>query len=96
MNAYEKQLFQHLVYELNSKNLAFKSALKDSCPALTEHELRVCLYLKSGFSTKEIATVIGISPDSVKKAKHRLRKKLKMKPQDSFNDILNHQVELVR
>lgn len=96
MNAYEKQLLQHLVYGLDSKNMAFKSALKGSCPALTEYELRVCLYLKSGFSTKEIATVMGISPDSVKKAKHRLRKKLKMKPEDSFDETLSYQVEVVR
>lgn len=40
--------------------------------------------LKSNLATKEMATLLNITPDSVKKAKHRLRKKLALAPSDSW------------
>lgn len=41
-----------------------------------------CTYL----FTKEVATLLDITPDSVKKAKHRLRKKLDLTAQHSWNE----------
>lgn len=50
--------------------------------------MRLCTYLKSNLSTKEISVLLNITPDSVKKAKHRLRKKLSMQPEADWTEIL--------
>ncbi|OEK07191.1 hypothetical protein BFP71_05935 [Roseivirga misakiensis] len=65
-----------LMSELQAPTLTFQQQLKKTYPCLTAYDLRLCTYLKANLSTKEIATLLNITPDSVKKAKHRLRKKL--------------------
>ncbi|MCE7993657.1 MAG: sigma-70 family RNA polymerase sigma factor [Roseivirga sp.] len=78
----------HLLLELEASNGRFQSQLKHRYPRLTSYDLRLCTYLKSNLSTKEIATLLNITPDSVKKAKHRLRKKLLLKPCDRWSEIV--------
>jgi hypothetical protein len=53
----------------------FKDLLA-KCPSLTSYEMRLSAYLHLNMSTKEIATLLNINPDSVYKAKTRLNKKL--------------------
>lgn len=87
MTVLEKHLMDHLLMELENTNTHFQQQLKRRFPDLTAYDLRLCTYLKSNLSTKEIATLLNITPDSVKKAKHRLRKKLFVKPQESILNI---------
>ncbi len=74
----------HLLLELENSNRHFQRQLKLRFPRLTSYDVRLCTYLKSNLSTKEIATLLNITPDSVKKAKHRLRKKMKIAPDQSI------------
>ena len=87
MTILEKRLMDHLLLELESSNSRFQAQLKNEYPELTAYDLRLCTYLKSNLSTKEIATLFNITPDSVKKAKHRLRKKLHMNPRNSWAGV---------
>ena len=80
----------HLLFELESANQQFQHQLKARFPTLTPYDLRLCTYLKSNLSTKEIATLLNITPDSVKKAKHRLRRKLSITPESCWSDILRY------
>lgn len=80
----ERRLMDHLLLELETANRLFQRRLQDQHPTLTPYDLRLCTYLKSNLSTKEIATLLNITPDSVKKAKHRLRKKLRLMPDERF------------
>lgn len=80
MTVLEQRLMDHLMEELQASSLKFQERLKHQYPDLTAYDLRLCTYLKANLSTKEIATLLNITPDSVKKAKHRLRKKLKSQP----------------
>lgn len=50
--------------------------LEKSLPNLTAAEIRLVLLTKIGLGRKEIASMLGISPESVKKTSQRLRKKL--------------------
>lgn len=43
---------------------------------LTAKELRLCALMKLNLSSKEIATILGISVNSVKMARYRMRKKI--------------------
>lgn len=54
----------------------FKSLLKEH-PTLTQNEIRLCAYFHLNLSTKEIAAMLNIDPASVRKAKMRLKKKIK-------------------
>ena len=76
MTTAEQRLVYHLVQELEHSHTQYLEGLKNQNPSLTSYELRLCAYLKSNLSTKEIATILNIQPDSVKKAKQRLRKKV--------------------
>jgi len=74
--------------ELETANQQFRLRLKSRHPSLTNYDLRLCTYLKSNLSTKEIATLLNITPDSVKKAKHRLRKKLNLTPITTWSEAM--------
>ena len=84
MTVLERKLMDHLLLELETANQQFRLRLKSQHPKLTTYDLRLCTYLKANLSTKEIATLLNITPDSVKKAKHRLRKKLGINPLTSW------------
>ncbi len=77
----------HLLLELEQSNQRFQQQLKSRFPRLTPYDIRLCTYLKSNLSTKEIATLLNITPDSVKKAKHRLRKKLLVSPEKPISSL---------
>ena len=76
MTLQEQRLVDHLVQEVEGIHSGYLNNLKKSHPELTPYELRLCAYMRSNLSTKEIATILNILPESVKKAKQRLRKKL--------------------
>ena len=50
-------------------------------PNLTESNLRLVMLVKMGFTNSNIANLLGVTIDGVKKAKQRLKKK--------HDDILN-------
>lgn len=66
----------------------FFSKLKKANPELSAGELRLCALIRLNLNLKESAGLLSISPDSVKTARHRLRKKLKMGEEDSLLDYL--------
>ncbi len=53
-----------------------RERLKKNHGDLTVAEQRLFLLMKLDMSTKEIAKILGVSPESVKKARYRLKKKL--------------------
>ncbi|MBD0260870.1 MAG: hypothetical protein ICV83_34555, partial [Cytophagales bacterium] len=66
----------------------FYRLLKAHHPDLTTHELKLCTLIKLTMSLKESANLMGISPESVKKARHRLRKKLNLPAEASLTDYI--------
>lgn len=61
-------------------NPNFIETLTTEYPALSQGELRLCCLTLLGVETKEIARIMSINPDSVKKNRHRLRVKLGIDP----------------
>lgn len=62
--------------------------LKEMHPALTEYELRLCAYIRTGMYGKQIAMMLSVQPDSIKKSRTRLRKKLRLRQEYSLEDFL--------
>ncbi|WP_027419544.1 tetratricopeptide repeat protein [Crocinitomix catalasitica] len=69
-------------------NHEFKMKLLQLYPSLTQNEQQLCAMLRLGLTTKEIATVKGISPASVKVLRHRIRKKMHLKAESNLVDLL--------
>lgn len=58
---------------------------------LTSTELRLAMLLRLNLSSKEIASVLRVTPDSVRVARYRLRKKL---PIDHKQELVNFMLEM--
>jgi DNA-binding CsgD family transcriptional regulator len=58
----------------------FFSNIKEQYPDLTTGDMRLAAIMKLKLSQSEIAAMMGISEDSVKKAKQRLKAKLSSHP----------------
>lgn len=59
-------------------NKDFYNNLQAEFPKLSPGDLKICALIKLNFSGKEMAHLLGISIDSVHKARHRLRKKMNL------------------
>ncbi|ATL47624.1 hypothetical protein COR50_10855 [Chitinophaga caeni] len=57
---------------------SFFDKLKLHCDHLTANDLRLIALLKMNMSSTDIATLLGISPDSLRVLRYRLRKKLQL------------------
>ena len=58
-------------------------------PKLTKSEKRLCALISIDMSTKNIAILLNISPETVKKTRHNLRKKIGLGADDSITNFLN-------
>ncbi len=56
---------------------------------LTPGEQRLFLLMKLSLSTKEIANILGVSPDSVKKGRYRLKRKIGLPDAAPLQDFIN-------
>ena len=66
----------------------FNSNVKIKYPGVTSNELRLLALLKMNLSSKEIANILNISAEGIKKARYRLRKKLDLTTEDSLQDLV--------
>ena len=70
-------------------NQDFFQQLLNQNPDLNNHELRQCALLKLNMNIKETAAVLNLSPNSIKSARYRLKKKLGLEPEDDLSDFIN-------
>jgi len=82
----EDQIFEIQIDELHQE---FFKKLKTRFPSLSNHDLRMCAYLKIGIDSKEIAEMLHIQPSSFYISRSRLRKKLDLKAEENLYDFLN-------
>ncbi len=71
-----------------SVNKNFYSKLKQKYPDISANDLKICALIKLNLSIKEMASILNISPDSVKTARHRLRKKLQLTTEENLTDFI--------
>lgn len=78
--------FRHL-FEKAHKN--FFTRLKKLHPELTVSETRLLALTKLNLTINEIANMLGISPDSVRKTRLRLRKKLNIEENSELENLVS-------
>lgn len=67
---------------------SFFENLKARHPELSQGDLKLCALISLNLSMKEMAELMGISPESVKMARHRLRKKLNLATEENLSDFV--------
>lgn len=69
-------------------NPSFFRVLNEQYEGLTKNELRLCALIKMNLGNKDIANMLNISDDGVKKARYRLRKKLDLQTNESLDEFI--------
>ncbi|MFP4845573.1 tetratricopeptide repeat protein [Winogradskyella sp. PE311] len=66
----------------------FNSKVMRNYPEVSNNDLRLMSLLKMNLSSKEIANILNISTEGVKKARYRLRKKLNLSTEESLQELV--------
>jgi leucyl-tRNA synthetase len=81
--------FDTLQLDFENVNTEFFKKLKQKYPNLSDGEVRLCALLRLKLTVKNIALIRNIAPESVQKAKQRIRRKMELSKGQSINDILD-------
>jgi ligand-binding sensor domain-containing protein len=76
------------IENLNIIHDGFVDRLANKFPKITQKDLMICSYIKSGKSNKEMASQLGISTHSVEMSRYRIRKKMVIDSCITLNDFL--------
>lgn len=68
----------------------FYSTLNSKHKGLTANDLKLCSLIRLNLNAKETASILGISPESAKTSRYRLRKKLELDAQQEISTYLSH------
>ncbi len=82
----EKDLFNQKFSQLHS---SFFDTLKTSYPALTKSELKFCAYLKLHLDSNQIASIMNVTTEAIRKTRYRIRKKMGLGQSDSLEDCIS-------
>jgi len=66
----------------------FSAKAQQRFPNITANDLRLMALMKMNLSSKEIASILNISNEGIKKARYRLRKKLNLSTSDSLQEFV--------
>jgi tetratricopeptide (TPR) repeat protein len=69
-------------------NEDFYHRLFSKYPHLTENDKKLCAMVRLGLSSKEIASIVNISPKSVDMNRYRLRKKMDLEAEEELGNFL--------
>lgn len=81
---------KELENQIDAVHQQFLHKLKSNYPDLTKADTRLCSLLMLELTSKEMASILNIEPESVKKGRNRLRKKLAISPETSFKEFFEN------
>ncbi len=69
----------------------FFNRIKCYSEEFSENDLRLCAYLRIGMSTKQIAQMLNVSPESIRMHRYRIKKKFGLEDDDkSLDDFIRN------
>lgn len=77
--------FEHFFAQVHA---SFYDKLKTHLPDISRTEQRLCALIKLKLESKEIAIILGITVDSLRIARYRLKKRLKLDEADSLGSFI--------
>lgn len=97
INSIQKRIHHHLeaddswtTFKMHFEDVHpdFFSILKKNSEDISHKDLKLCAYLKLGLDTKEIASLLNVTPASIRTAMYRMKKKMNVAEEDSLRDYL--------
>lgn len=79
------EVFKMYFVQINSN---FFEKLKSINPDLTKYDLRLCALIKLNLNIKESAAVLNLSPNSIKSARYKLRKRLNLEVEQDLYEFI--------
>jgi tetratricopeptide (TPR) repeat protein len=67
---------------------SFFTSLQELNADLSASELKLLALIKMNLSSQDIATLMGITPDSLRVTRYRIKKKLKLDPDESLTSLI--------
>lgn len=83
-----RQDWDHFRELFDNVHPLFHKRLKETYPELTEGDLRLATYIKVGMQGKQIARMLMLQPDTVRKNRQKLRRHLNLSTEESLEDLL--------
>lgn len=76
------------LHYLQTLDRAFFERLRERHPDLTRKQEHFCGLIRSGLSSREIASALGITNEGVRSQRKRLRKRLDISPQENLESVI--------
>ncbi len=92
-NLHVDKEWEHFKFFFEETLSGLHSKLVSKHPDLNANDLKICSLIRLNLSIKEAANILNISPGSLKTARYRLRKKLKLK---SGQKIIDYVIKIER
>ena len=80
--------WQQFSKEFSSVHQDFVDNIQKKYGSFTSGEMRLISLLKMNLSSKEIANILRVSDEGIKKARYRLRKKMKLQSGDDLSGVI--------
>ncbi|MFY0714284.1 tetratricopeptide repeat protein [Seonamhaeicola sp. NFXS20] len=86
-NAEDKdwEIFKSYFSEVHNN---FDDKIKSLAKDITDKEIKLASFIRMNLTTKEIASMLNVQPDSIFKSKYRLKKKLELDKETDLNSFL--------
>jgi len=69
-------------------NSDFLTSLKNKFPLLSPTDLKMCAFIKLGFTSKDMAQILGITVEGINTSRSRLRKKMDLSRETNLSEFL--------
>jgi hypothetical protein len=94
-NLYDNRILTDSDWEIFKKRFegafpGYLIKLRLKYPTLSNAEERFFLLIKLGFNTQEIADLLGITANGVKKGRQRLRRRIELQPEEDLDKHILH------
>ena len=74
---------------IESRYPGIVTKLKDKCPNLSDTEIKYCIFTKLNLTNKETAIILGVSADTVKTSRSRIKRKINVSESLSLKEYLD-------
>lgn len=84
----QSEHWDQMMLHFNQLNNGFFDRLKNTYPALTPKDLKMCAYLKMNLTTKEMTSLLNVTMRGVEASRYRLRKKFQLEKDQNLTEFL--------
>lgn len=82
--------FSEFNSQLSEVHPEFISKLKSNHPELTKNEIKFCCFIKAHLTNKQIAQLLNVSFEAIRKTRYRIRKKIGLAATQSLEDCIEN------